>query len=303
MSAIPPNNVNKFNPANFPSAKNAKLNFPVAQGTIYCTKGIQWGDSTFQNSKDSGKIGLKQIVAPTSTFNKADYPWVKRIRVVCLGGGGAGGGLSDGNGDVAKSSSGGSGGSFAESWITDIANLPDQVTITVGSGGTSTGSGQGGSGGSSSFGNIVVATGGTGGNGELTGNVGFHFNVNPGVQTTGTNVGDITFYGFPSENATSFGRTNQFQTDPPVTNGIHYVIGNGSDGGSSFWGRGGKGGSSMTVLTSPSPPAIGYGGNGEGFGAGGGGSAVSNISPLGVDIPGGAGSDGFVYVELWGGIV
>jgi hypothetical protein len=47
----------------------------------------------------------------------------------------------------------------------------------------------------------------------------------------------------------------------------------------------------------------GVGANGEGFGAGGGGSSVSNIASAGVTIPGGAGSDGFVYVELWGGIV
>ena len=98
------------------------------------------------------------------TFTKADYPWLRAVRVRVQGGGGGGGGIAAGTTDAAASSGGGGGG-YAESIITDIAGLSASVTVTRGSGGTGGAAGEnnGSNGGNSSFGSLVVGLGGGGG--------------------------------------------------------------------------------------------------------------------------------------------
>lgn len=95
------------------------------------------------------------------TFSKADYPSASQIRVRVQAGGGEGGHVFAGTGTGEGSGGGGGGGGYAESLL-DVASLPDSVPVTVGAGGTA-GGGDGNPGGTSSFGALVVATGGQGG--------------------------------------------------------------------------------------------------------------------------------------------
>jgi hypothetical protein len=72
----------------------------------------------------------------SGTFTKADYPWLRAIRVKCQGGGGGGGGAATTGVGQQAISSGGAGGAYAESFITNIAGLDASVTVTRGAGGT-----------------------------------------------------------------------------------------------------------------------------------------------------------------------
>jgi hypothetical protein len=124
----------------------------------------------------------------SGTFDKADYPWLRAIRVRCQGGGGQAGGVNATTASQAACSGGGAGGSYAESFITDIDSLDASVTVTVGAGGSGAAAGASGNdGGASSFGSLVVANGGakgfqraatsginasTGGAGSASGSVG-----------------------------------------------------------------------------------------------------------------------------------
>jgi hypothetical protein len=94
----------------------------------------------------------------SGTFSKATYPWLRAIRVKCQGGGGAGGALTNNT----SGGGGGAGGTYAESFITDIAGLAASVTVTVGAGGSGVTSAAGNSGASSSFGALVSGGGGGG---------------------------------------------------------------------------------------------------------------------------------------------
>jgi hypothetical protein len=92
------------------------------------------------------------------TFTKATYPWLRAIKVKVQGGGagGAGAATTDNTG------CGGSAGGYAESFITDIAGLDASIAVTrggLGAGGAA-GANNGNAGGTSSFGSLVVATGG-----------------------------------------------------------------------------------------------------------------------------------------------
>jgi hypothetical protein len=100
----------------------------------------------------------------SGTFTKADYPWLRAIKVKVQGaGGGSGGAALTGAGQVAAGS-GGAGGNYAESFITNISGLAASVTVTVGAGGAAgTHAANGGYGGNSSFGSIVIGSGGGGG--------------------------------------------------------------------------------------------------------------------------------------------
>lgn len=98
----------------------------------------------------------------SGTFTKATYPWLRAIRVRCQGGGGGSGGVAATGAGQWAASSGGTGGAYAESFITNIAGLAASTAVTVGAGGAAGGAGTNGSpGGNSSFGSLVSATGGS----------------------------------------------------------------------------------------------------------------------------------------------
>lgn len=120
-------------------------------------------------------VGTRFYVAD-GTFVKAD-PFgdasfdgddLRAIRVRMVGGGGGGGGCATtGGGQIAIGRSG-FGGGFSESLLTDISGLAASVNVTVGGGGSGGAAGvnAGTDGGDSSFGTLVVASGGEAGSGS-----------------------------------------------------------------------------------------------------------------------------------------
>jgi len=127
------------------------------------------------------------------TFSKADYPWLRAIRVKCQGAGGGSGGCATTGAGAGANSAGGGGGGYAESFITNIAGLDASITVTRGAGGAAGASGDnaGSAGGSSSFGTVVSAAGGGGGLGSGA----FARAVFNGADGGTSNTGDFTISG------------------------------------------------------------------------------------------------------------
>jgi hypothetical protein len=124
-------------------------------------------------------IGTPVTFASSGAFDKGDYPYLRAVRVRCVGGGGAGAGSSS------SAAGGGAGGSYAESFIL-VADLASSVTVTRGAGASAPSSNTNGSaGGDSSFGTTVVGPGGPGG--SITG-VG-------GYATLSGAAGDLQIFG------------------------------------------------------------------------------------------------------------
>jgi hypothetical protein len=224
----------------------------------------------------NGGYQFRETVYFTSsgTFVKADYPWLRAIRVKVQGGGGGGGGsASTGASQVAFASAGGGGG-YAEKFITDIAGLAASVTVTRGAGGAggAVGNNNGSAGGSSTaFG--LTANGGSGGNGAAAG--AYADTTFLAVGGGGASGGDINIDGGSSGVVFSPGPTRCHAPQ----------------GGSSF------------LSTNSGPPLfVGFGGSrslsgpGSLYGGGGGSScAVASTSAGG----GSAGANGIVIVELY----
>ena len=216
-------------------------------------------------------LGLQEVLyfdtVGTDSFVKSDYPWLRAVRVRVQGGGG-GGGRTDGV--INTGAAGGGGGVYAESFISDLSTITDPITVAVGgggAGGTSVGAGTGGTGGASSFGSLVVASGGLGGGrGFGTGRSGGPNDI----ATSG--AGDVVIAG-------GSGHPCFFQ-NTDVTTGPF-----GGAGGASRLGNGSR-------YTLPNNNgAVGVGAGSGGGGASNGGSAVLRN--------GGAGAQGIVIVELY----
>lgn len=106
-----------------------------------------------------GMMGQVTYIAP-GTYTWTCPPNVTSIQVEAWGAGGAGGGV--GTAALFRVAGGGGGGSYAQS--SGIPVVPGNAyTIIVGAGGTGVSAAVGNAGGSSSFGSIVIATGGAGG--------------------------------------------------------------------------------------------------------------------------------------------
>jgi len=201
------------------------------------------------------------------TFSKGDYPWLRAIRVKCLGGGSAGGGAALTGSSSVSAGGGGASGGFAESFITDIAGLASSVTVTVGSGGLGVDDADGNDGNDSSFGALVIAFGGFGG---LGGAAKTETRLYRGGIGGTSGVGDLGVRG----NGGGFGVADISGT------------GQGGLGGASFFGGAGRG--------------IGNT-DGDGFDGslGGGGGGANNRNNVAIAAKGGDGGDGIVIVELF----
>jgi hypothetical protein len=242
-------------------------------------------NDTFGSKRDiTDGYAFKETVYFTSngTFTKADYPWLRAIRVKVQGAGGGGGGCSATTTASTQASvgSGGAGGGFAERFYTDISSLSASVTVTVGSGGAGGAAGvnNGVAGGTSEFGGSgnawrTRATGGGLGQGGplLTGVTGWAgaFANDPGVGSDG----QLLLRGGSPKTGVVFGGS----------------IAVPSWGGSSF-----LSGETTAVLTGATAAGVagllGSGGSGaNGCGAGTGGVAQA----------GGNGGAGIVIVELF----
>jgi hypothetical protein len=211
------------------------------------------------------------------TFTKATYPWLRAIRVTCVGGGGGGGGAAlVANGGNASAASGGGGGGAAVKFISDIAGLNASVTVTRGAGGAAgaAGNNNGSTGGSSSFGALCAANGGVGGLGcsQQTANQPILAGGNGGVGTTG----DVLLTGRNGEHSVIY---------------INAII-RGAEGGSSPFGF------NQTAATMTTSGQAGV--TGSVYGGGGGGGTNTGVANLGGTArAGGAGGAGIVIVELY----
>lgn len=181
------------------------------------------------------KLNGRQIFEADGTFTTP--PWVKRLRVTCVGGGGGGGNFSS-----TTAGSGGGGGATATRVIDDP--LPSYAVV-IGEGGAgapTAASGSGAAGGTTLFGGAVSAGGGAGGSGTVSGA--------PGAGGR-TGDGDLVM---PGQNGEA-GNTTQ-----SAGNGV-FNTGTSGQGGGSTHGQGGFGGRN----------AFARGQDGFRFGGGGGG--------------------------------
>ena len=201
--------------------------------------------------------GISKLTAFTSsgTFTAKYTGWYK-ITGTAGGGGGAGAyataGFSSGGGGAA-------GGTFV---YLQYLETGDTVTVTIGAGGAgATGSApQATTGGNTYWGTSVYATGGIGGFGTAASCAG-------GNGGTGKN-GIANFLGGYGTDGTISGTTT------------YLVTGN---GGSSFWGGGGRAGISSGI-------------GGQAYGSGGG--AAYDINASSASFTGGAGKSGYLQVEF-----
>lgn len=207
----------------------------------------------------------------SGTFTKATYPDLRGIRVTCLGGGGGGAGAAITAATTTSIGTGGNGGHYSESFITDITGLESSVTVTVGNGGLgASGAVDGNAGGSSSFGAYVIAGGGTGGNARAA-------TAPPYITGPNTNAftgtGELTIRGGVS--SSSFAISTGF--------------GNATGGGSSIFGFG----QPDQIITTGT-----FDGTDELEHGVGGGGAANGISQASARLGGDAGP-GVVIVELY----
>jgi hypothetical protein len=134
----------------------------------------------------------------SGTFQKANYPGIRAIKIrVQAAGGGSGGCATNAAGNT-SCASGGGGGSYGEKFILASA-LSASETVTVGAGGSagSAGANAGGVGGTSSFGSHVTAVGGGAGNAGATGSTLASVGGGAGGTCTG---GDVNIPGGDADN-------------------------------------------------------------------------------------------------------
>lgn len=220
--------------------------------------------------------GLREILTYTAstTFTKATYPWLKAVRVRCVGGGGGGGCCEDAGASVAAVGGNGGGGGYAEGLIA-ADDLAASETITIGANGN--GGVQvfgvptaGGAGTTTSFGAFVQGGGGNGGAAGFAA-VNTISAGGAGGSTAGTHV-DVSVRG-------QSGDVGRVVGGEPVP----------GRGGDSLFGYGGG---------QPAATNAGAGVTGTGHGSGGSGCLVRESNSVPGDA--GDGTDGYMIVELYG---
>jgi hypothetical protein len=211
-----------------------------------------------------------------AAFTKATYPWLRAIKVICVGAGGGGGGAALTGAAQNAIGQAGAGGAYAETLITDIAGLASSVTLTVGAGGTAgAAGGTGGTGGDTSFGSLCIAKGGTAGGAGAATAVG-SFAVGVSSVAAASSTGDIIYPGVASG-------VRQYAYNASVVRPL--------PGGSTV---------SPGPLTTPAVVTTTSAGTTPGTGVYGvGGFPGVNAASQGTAIAGGAGSGGFMIVELY----
>lgn len=225
--------------------------------------------AAYEASMVGKRLQAVLLYTASTTFTKATYPNLKAVRVRTVGGGGGGGGANAATAGNHSCGGGGGGGGYAEALI-PAASLAASETITIGAGGSGGAVGAvGGTGGSTSFGTLVVATGGVGGN--ILSNNAAYISAAGGKGGVGT-TGDIKTPGSPGHYGAGYA-----------------TIATGGIGGSSMYGAGGEGFVSTAAIGVAGLPGSGYGGGGAG--------ALVNQNAAGAT--GGAATSGVVIVEVY----
>jgi hypothetical protein len=225
------------------------------------------GNLTFKRNS----VGLQRLLVfstpGNTTFTKASFPGLTRLRVRAVGGGGgASGAAADAGEGVART--GGGGGAYSES-VLDATAIGASETITVGAGGAGgTGNVAGVDGGASSFGGLVTAPGGRGSTPTMAS--GTAQAIVPGGNQANAGTGQIAL---PGGNGGAALRIS----------GTFVLPGHGGDAGGGMGAGGAVNGNNLNGV------------DGSVYGGGGGGAS----SASGTVRIGGDGANGVVLVELY----
>jgi hypothetical protein len=255
------------------------MTFPTTSATIARTDAAQafTGDQTIPSELAAAGVQAYRYISTVTftssgNFTKATYPWLRAIRVKVVGSGGGGAGAAAVTTSEGSCGSGAGSGAYAESFITNIAGLSASETVTIGAGGAGVSGAAGNDGSSSSFGTLVVATGGVRG-------------------TTVIGAGSSAVVAASGSGGAKSGCTGDFTAGG--TGGVHGVrlsasnLFGGSGAASIF------GGGQRTTGTNSD------GVNGDAPGAGGSGAAHIFVGTNLAAKAGGNGADGIVIVELF----
>lgn len=218
----------------------------------------------FIASAGGGLIGVQSF---TRSATYLPTSGTKRIYVRLVGGGGSGGNCSATSGSEVSCASGGGAGSYAEAVLDAGFN---GVEIEVGKGGASSSSNglSGNAGGTTRFGDLILAPGGTAGNGSAP--------YPPPLLWDG---------GGPSAAPTGASIFGACGASGTAGLALALTIVDAGDGGASLFGGGGKGGGGSAGLPGTAPGA-----------GGGGASAIAGQSGF----PGGPGADGIAVIFEYG---
>lgn len=242
----------------------------VATNTLTFTAVHSWVRA---RAGSGGALRDSVVFTSSSSFNKADYPWLRSVRVRVQGGGGGSGGAQVTLANQGSAGDGGGGGGFAEKVI-PVGDLASTETVTVGGGGAAGGvAAAGGAGGTSSFGAHLSGAGGAGGGLGIAVNTVANINSGRGGAGGAGSGGDLNIGG-------QFGSSGESVWNSARARGGH--------GGSAHLGFG-------TVGNTTGSRVNGSAGQNYGGGASGGACTASQAA-----IGGGAGAPGVVILELFG---
>ncbi len=218
-----------------------------------------------------GEFVTSVIYTGDDTFTKADFVWLRKVRVRLVGGGGGGGGVPASSAGNTAVATGAGGGGYSEKEILASA-LGTTETVTVGAGGAggAAGDNNGVDGGSSVFGSHLNATGGIKGIGSAT--------LGSDGLVSANGIGGSGFSGDLNLKGASGGRGGRIGGFPTLF---------GEGGGSHLAATARDWGASANSSVGPTGQLYGGGGGGA-FSQGSSGGAVA----------GGAGAAGIVIVDL-----
>jgi len=284
-------------------------------------------------SSTSGTSSISQSSFTTTYLTPGTYTWtpnagVHTIEVICIGGGGGGGSGRKGAIFTNRFGGGGGQGGGYSRMIFSTSLFSGSLTIIVGTGGSggvavtvdTTNGNDGLSGGETSFGDYLIATGGSpgsGGTGTTSSKGGYNNGL--GSYENGSAGGSSSVVGVNQEEGNistyaptgggaggSINSSNVLVTNPGsnggqcfLLNGHTLVFSGGSGAGeslvnSSYIGLGGGGGNSSSATNA----GAGGAGGSHGGGGGGGGASVNGASKN--SGAGGAGGPGAVIIFQYG---
>ncbi|WP_284147018.1 phage tail protein [Escherichia coli] len=258
---------------------------------------IRWSDGAIEvfGTGGSNDNGLAKVVYPiallglgearfsgrllnTNIFKSSGKyiptPGTKKIRVIASGGGGGGGGVPETTENQQATAGAGLSGAFIEAFF-EVDN-DFEVNVIIGAAGKGGGAGRnsGSEGGTTYFGSLITAPGGTGGGAG-------------GASANTSYIQGISWGASPTSSGTVL-RAFRCSAKTPGAMVISVKAVAGGTGGDTPLGSGGIGGASSSSFSGRG------GGKAEGFGAGGGGACA----PAGSEAQsGGDGAPGIVIVE------
>jgi hypothetical protein len=199
----------------------------------------------------NGALKSVQVFTASGTWTKP--AGISTIVVEVLGGGGGGGGVTASSAANFTVGAGGGGGGYSRKIVTSPAS---SVTVTIGAAGAggAVGNNNGSTGGTTSFGAVLSATGGTGGDGTATNSRDSGtFSANQGTGGSGAS-GDINLTGqdgdrpsYASGTNALFVRSGAGGNAPPYGIGAPSQSSTNSGNNASGYGGGGSGGVSYST--------------------------------------------------------